>query len=174
MGLIAGCSAWGQSIAQPEIPTGLLVRRGDTVVDAPPGDFLVAKGYSQFPDKGPVKRGERLTLLTASTQYKVGEPIRVLHVLESLRPKINVYVMGSKAISDEYVDGHLVTPKGPLLVAYDGAVINRPIADFNYDITTYTFTQPGRHTIQWKGYAGLLTGEVFQLESNLITITVVK
>jgi len=34
---------------------------------------------------------------------------------------------------------------------YRGVVVDRPIADFNYEITTYSFTEPGLHTIQWKG-----------------------
>jgi hypothetical protein len=162
-----------QSLYQPDVPTGLYERKGDKIVNASADDFAVAKSYHSFQDKGPVKDGQRITILTAKLKYKAGESIRVLHVLESVKSGIEVYVMGPKTITDEYVDGHLAAPKGPLSEAYDGAVINRPIADFNYGITTYTFASPGNHTIQWKGYGGL--GDKSQpLESNIITLRILK
>jgi hypothetical protein len=169
--LCAAPAALAQSIDQPDVPTGLLERKGDQIVDAPAADFAVAKTYHSFQDKGRVIKGQRITILTAKLEYRVGESIRVLHVLESVKPGIEVYVMGPKSITDEVVDGHLAVPKGSLLAKYRGAVVKRPIADFNYDITTYVFTNPGKHTIQWKGYGGWDNKDL-PLESNTITLKV--
>ena len=159
-----------QSVQQPDVPTALYERKGDRIVDAPPGDFAVAQTYHAFPNKGPVKEGQRLTILTSKRHYGIGEPVRVIHVLESITPGNKVYVMGPKTMTDEYVDGKRVTAEGPLSEPYRGAVLDRPIADFNYEITIYTFTTAGRHTIQWKGYGGW--GDQVHLDSNTITIEV--
>ena len=85
--------------------------------------------------------------MTKKSQYKVGEPIRILHIFEAVKSGIQVSIMGPKMIYNEYVDGKLVTKKGPGMAAYNGAVIDRPIADFNYEITTYTFAKIGKHTV---------------------------
>lgn len=63
-----------QPLAEPDVPTGLLERKGDRIVDAPAEDFALAKTYHAFKDKGPLKAGQRITILTKKTQYKVGEP----------------------------------------------------------------------------------------------------
>ena len=160
-----------QSLAEPDVPTGLLERKGDKIVDAPAEDLALAKAYHAFDDKGPLKAGQRITILTKKTRYKIGEPIRVLHILEVVEPKIEVYLMGPKTIYDEYVDGKLTTKKGLGSEGYRGMVMEGPIADFNYDITTYTFSKPGIHTIQWKGGGHSMQGPL-SLESNLIKIQV--
>jgi len=84
--------------------------------------------------------------------------------------------MGPKPVYDEYVDGKLVTEKAPGHGAYFGAVglvEDRAIADFNYNITTCTFSEPGAHTIQWKG-GGDATQGALGLESNVIRLEIVK
>jgi hypothetical protein len=166
-------AALAQSTWPPDMPTALYERKGEKIVDAPPEDFALAKTYHSFPDKGPVKDGQRITILTSKVDYKIGEPVRVIHVLEAVQPGIKVYMLGPKPITDEYVDGHLVGSKGPLRLQRCGLVLDRPIANFNYDITTYTFSSPGHHTVQWKGYGGV-DDDHPQLESNLITLNVVK
>jgi hypothetical protein len=171
--LIPTTLASAQSLDHPDVPTGLYERRAGEIVNASREDFAVAKTYHLFQNKGQVKDGQRITILTAKLEYKVGEPVRVLHVLESVKPGIDVYVMGPKKITDEYIDGRLSAPEGPLLGAYDGAVINRPIADFNYDITTYTFANPGLHTIQWRSYGGLGNKDR-PLQSNTIKLNIVQ
>jgi hypothetical protein len=52
-------------------------------------------------------------------------------------------------------------------------VEKRPIADFNYEITTYSFSEPGEHTIQWKGGGASVQGDL-GLESNVIKVNVVS
>ena len=164
---------YGQSSAEPDVPIALYERKGDKIVDAPQEDFELAKTYHSFKDKGKLVSGQRSTILTKKSQYKVGEPIRVLHILEAVEPGIQVYVMGPKSIYNEYVDGQLVTENGPGLAVYDGAVIDRPIVDFNYEITTYTFTAAGEHTIQWKGGGHPIQGSL-GLESNVIKLQIRK
>ena len=104
---------------------------------------------------------------------RMGEPVRVLQIFEAVEPGKSVHLMGPKKVYDEYVDGKLVTSKGPGKDRYRGIVADRPIADFNYEITTYTFTEPGVHTIQWKGGGASAQG-CLGLESNIIKLEVVK
>ena len=166
-------SADSQSLAEPDVPTGLYERQNGEIINAPQEDFELAKTYHSFQDKGKLTAGQRITIMTKKIQYMAGEPVRVLHILEAVEPGIQVYIMGPKTIYEEYVDGKLVTKKAPGNEPYDGAVIDRPIADFNYDITTYTFTDPGDHTISWKGGGHPIQGSL-DLESNVITLKIVK
>lgn len=128
---------------------GFWIRQDGRLVEAPAADVELLKGYPSAEDKGPVQEGERTTILTAHRRYQVGEPIRVLHVLEVLEPGCPVFIMGPKPVCDEYVDGSLATPPCPPDEEYDGAVLTSPEIDYNYEITTYTFARPGSHTIQW-------------------------
>ena len=85
---------------------------------------------------------------------RVGEKVRVIHVLEALGPT-DVYVMGPKTVYGEYVDGVPVTsepptPEYPWVGVYNGAVLKGPRADFHYDITEYVWGTPGRHQIEWR------------------------
>jgi hypothetical protein len=136
---------------------GLSVREGDRLVPASEEDVEVARAYPQWPDKGPLHDGVRLTLLTRKTGGVVGETFRVLHVVEVTTPGREVYVMGPKPIVGEYVDGTLATAPvpeegDPLAPAdeYDGRVQPGPAVDYNYDITTYSFDTPGTHRVQWQ------------------------
>lgn len=149
---------------------GLYTRVADRIVDAPQADVELAKSYPAFADKGPLERGLRLTIMTAKPVVEVGEEVRVIHVLEAVEPGHQVYVMGPKVVYEEYLDGKLATRRYPGPGVYDGAVMKSPWADYNYDITTYRFDKPGKHTIVWKG--GDPSGESLGLTSNTLTIEV--
>ncbi|MDQ3743681.1 MAG: hypothetical protein M3444_04800 [Acidobacteriota bacterium] len=147
---------------------GLYVREGERIVEASPRDVAVAKSYPRFPDKGPVVDGVRITILTESTAHKVGDEVRVIHVVEFTEPGRRVYVMGPKPVYGETVNGELVaepSPAGdPLVPAeYSGATLPSPAVDYNYDITSYTFDAPGEYRIQWQPGS---------LESNTLAVTV--
>ena len=96
----------------------------------------MAKTYRAFKNKGPLVVGQRITIMTHHARCRIGEPVRVLHILEAVEPGKSVHLMGPKKVYDEYVDGKLVTSKGPGAEPYNGMVADRPIADFNYEITT--------------------------------------
>jgi hypothetical protein len=136
---------------------GLSVRRGDQIVAASDGDVAVARGYPTAVAKGDWVDQRRLTILTARTQVRVGEPVRVIHVVETTRPGDELHVMGPKAVLGEHVDGVLRTRPAPAVGdplaptgLYDGRVEPAPAVDYNWDMTEYTFDTAGRHTIQWK------------------------
>ena len=147
---------------------GLYLREGERVVEAPAEDIAVARAYPQWPDKGEIVDGARITIMTRSNTYHVGEEIRVIHVAEVIEPGREVYVMGPKLIYGEYVDGQLVTeppPAGtdPLVpLIYDGPTLASPAIDYNYDIKTYTYQLPGSHAIYWQ--LGSLRSNVLQIQ----------
>jgi hypothetical protein len=147
------------------------VREGDKLVEASDEDISVAQSYPTYENKGPIIDGKRLTLLTKKKTYQVDEEVRVIHVVEVTEPGHLVYIMGPKPIYGEYVDGRLVTsplPKGedPLIPRmYSGAVLPSPAVDYNYEIATYTFSEPGTHRIYWK---------LDSLRSNILTIEIRK
>jgi hypothetical protein len=149
---------------------GLYIRKEGKILDAPQSDVTLAKGYPVFTDKGPARNGIRLTIMTAKLEVNVNEEVRVIHVLETFEPGHEVYVMGPKTVFEEYVDGKLATEKYTGPGVYDGAVMKSPWADYNYEISSYRFGTPGRHTIQWKG--GDPSGESVGMESNILAITV--
>ena len=168
------CSfAYANSLEQPDMPTALYERKGNKIVDAPLEDFELAKTYHSFKEKGRLSSGQRITIMTKRDRYKVGEPIRVLHILEAVKQGVELYVMGPKTIYNEYVDGKLVTKNGPGSETYDGVVVKGPNTDFHYDITTYIFSEPGTHTIQWRGGGHPIQGSL-NLESNIIKIQIVE
>jgi hypothetical protein len=149
---------------------GLSVRQGDRIVPAPEADAAVARGYPTAATKGGWADGRRITILTARAAVTLGEPVRVVHVVESVRAGDELYVMGPKAVLGEHVDGVLRTAAAPAQAdpleppgLYDGAVLPAPAADYNYDVTEYTFDRPGAHTIEWK---------LGPLQSNTLTIDV--
>lgn len=150
---------------------GLYVRQGDRIVDAPAQDIAVAKSYPTAREKGALVHGTRLTLLTGKRTYRVAESIHVIHVAEVTAPGRQVYVMGPKPIYGEYLDGRLATSlpapgEDPLVPStYSGRVLPSPAVDYNYDITVYTFAEPGIHRLQWK---------MGPLESNVIELTIAE
>ena len=157
---------------QPEYLTrwpGLNVREGDQIVPAPAEDEAVARGYPQWPDKGPLQDSVRLTLLTSRTAIVVGESVRILHVVEVTMPGRTVYVMGPKPVHGEYVDGKLVTATPPTTgdplvpVDYDGRTLLSPAVDYNYDITAYSFATPGTHQVRWQPGSRLSNTLTFQV-----------
>lgn len=147
---------------------GLYVRQEQRIVEAPAEDQVVAKGYPSWPNKGAISRGMRITLLTKKTRYALGEEIHVIHVFEAPGSGIDVYVMGPKFVYGEAVDGTPVSGPPelktyPWLGVYDGAVLKSPAVDYNYDITTYRFSEPGTHVISW---------QLGPLRSNSITVEI--
>ena len=145
------------------------VRVGDDIKPAPEADQKVARGYPTWPDKGPLTDGRRITIMTGRTTVAVNEPIRVVHVVETVKPDDELYIMGPKQVYGEYVDGKLVSaalPPGddPLIPPglYDGTVVASPAADYNYDITTHRLDAPGMHEIQWK--LGPLASNVLRID----------
>jgi hypothetical protein len=142
---------------------GLYMRQGDKIVEALPEDIAVAKAYPASKDKGIVMGGRRITIMCAKDAYHVGEEVRIIHVLEIIEPGQEIFIMGPKAISGEYVDDRAMAPedsgKSDL---YDGTVLKSPGVDYNFDITTYSFPVPGRHTICWQ--MGGLRSNTLELE----------
>ena len=114
------------------------------------------RSYPELEDKGPVIGGYRLTLLTSSRECGAGDPVRVIHICESMAPDRPLYVMGPKPVLGEYVDDEPATDPAPdtetplAPASYDGRVAGGPGIDPNYDVTEYRFETPGRHTIQWR------------------------
>lgn len=126
-------------------------------VEAPERDLQVASGYDRWADKGEVLSGRRITILTEKAEYSVNEEMRVLHVLEVVEPGHPIFVMGPKAVFDEYLDGvvHGDSPRArdgdPFLPAfYNGRVLESPGLDFNFEITCFRFPRPGTHRIRWQ------------------------
>jgi len=74
-------------------------------------------------------------------------------------------------IYGEFLDGELVSEKDPGFSTYDGLVRESPVADFNYDMSKYSFRQPGKHELQWKGAGHPFQGPL-SLESNIIHLTI--
>ncbi len=149
---------------------GLTVRDGDALVDAPEADAALARSYATQPIRGPLQEGLRLTLLTHRQRYRVGEEVRVIHVVEAPATGQSIYVMGPKVPHGEYVDGERVTSEPPtadypFVAIYDGAVLESPAVDYNYDITSYRFSTPGTHRIEWRPGA---------LRSNILEIEVIE
>ncbi|MCP4228630.1 MAG: hypothetical protein GY771_00580 [bacterium] len=150
---------------------GLYARDSDgDIIRAPEIDTLVAQEYPLFEDKGPLKGGMRITILTAKSEYEAGEEVRVIHILDAPRPGVEVYVMGPKPIREEYINGEPATPPAEGIGIYNGRVLQSPHADYNYDVSVYTFDEPGEYSIQWKG--GGANGEDIGLESNVLNIII--
>jgi hypothetical protein len=163
----------GDTVSVPEHPAwwpGLYVRIGDTIVDAPEADQQVAMGYPSWEDRGELHDGRRMTLMAAPGPCLTDEVVRVIHVVESPEPGWLLYVMGPKQVFGEYLDGMPATDPVPgwgdpfIPEFYDGAVVESPAVDFNYDITSYRFDTPGMHEVQW-----IMDG----WQSNVLTIEVV-
>jgi hypothetical protein len=147
---------------------GLYVREGDRIVAASEEDAAVARSYPQWPDKGLILNGQRLSIMTERHRYQVNEEIRVIHVFEVLDSGYQIYVMGPKPVYGEYVDERLATdlPSDPDAALrpprYDGVTLPSPAVDYNFDITTYKFADPGIHEIYWK--LGALKSNTLLLE----------
>lgn len=150
---------------------GLTIRKGDRIINAPEDDVKVAKNYLKWREKGQVIDGKRLTILTQKTTYNVNDEVRVIHVVEVPEPGHDVYIMGPKKVYSEYIDDLLATEHPPKWEIdpfepsfYDGAVLESPAVDYNYEITTYSFSKPGMHKIYWK---------LGDRQSNIITLKII-
>jgi hypothetical protein len=154
---------------------GLWTRKGNEIVEALPEDIAVAKSYPTTHEKSEVVGGTRLTILTKKKQYQIGEEVRVIHVLEVVEPGHEVFIMGPKPVYGEYVDDRPVTLELPSLADYDGVVLESPNVDYNYNITSYSFFEPGRHRIHWQ--MGELRSNTLELEimtSGVVDLTPVS
>jgi len=138
------------------------MRLGDEIIDALPDDIEVAKSYPAAEDKGKAVGGTRLTILAKKNRYRVNEEVRIIHVLEVVEPGHRLFVMGPKPIYGEYIDGNPVTPEEAPETVYDGLVLDSPNVDYNYDITSYSFPETGRHRIHWQ--IGGLRSNTLELE----------
>lgn len=135
----------------------LYERKGAELIEAPENDIKLAKTYPQWEKKGPEINGKRLTIMTEKLNYKTNENIRILHIVDYIFPGQDAFLMGPKKVYNEYVNDELTTEKlttsakDPLIPGfYDGIVAKSPIIDFNFDITTYKFSEKGIYKIQWK------------------------
>jgi hypothetical protein len=142
----------------------------DAPTNRPVDDTDVMRRYSTSVIKGNWVGHRRLTILTARAQVRIGEPVRVIHIVEITRPGDQLCVTGPKAVLGEHVDGVLRTGSAPAIgdpLAPTGRPEDRvapaPAVDDNWDITEYTFDTAGRHTIEWK---------LGELVSNLLAIEV--
>ena len=133
-----------------------------------PDDQVLARSYPEWPDKGPLIDGRRISIGTAKRKVRLNEEVRIVHVAEIAVPGHTVYVMGPKSVQGEYVDGVLVTEPGPASGdaldpgIYDGVTLPSPAVDSNYDITSYRFDTPGLHRIFWQ--PGDLKSNVLEVE----------
>lgn len=147
---------------------GLYDRVGDAIVDADPEDVACARRYAEFPDKGAMHQGMRLTIEVPRRSYAVGESVHVLHFVELALPEGELHIMGPKPVFGEQIDGVMRTSPPetnnyPWVALYDGEVMPGPGVDYNFEITKYTFDTPGVHRILW---------QVGAYRSNLLEISV--
>jgi hypothetical protein len=148
---------------------GLYVRQDNRIVDAPAEDVAVARSYPDWSDKGQIINGKRITIMTNKLIYQENEEIRIIHVVEVVEPGHELFIMGPKQVYGEYIDEQLVSapplpnadPLRPLL--YDGETVKSPGVDYNYDITAYRLSEPGKHQIIWK---------LDSLKSNTLTLEI--
>jgi len=134
---------------------GLYVRQKGEIIEASEEDVELAKQYPIWKDKGAFKSDRRVTILCQKEEYTIDEAIRVIHVLESLNKADQVYIMGPKQVYGEYVDEKLVTEAASgeypwIPGSYRGKTLLAPAVDYNYEMTTYTFSEAGEHSIQWR------------------------
>lgn len=153
---------------EPELAE-LYERKGAAIVAAPASDLALARSYRGLKYKGEIVNGVRKTIMTRKQRYRIGEPVRVIHVLESVQYGPQMSLMGPEPICTEYVDDKLADNQfchGSRSVS--GGVTWYPSTNFNFDISTYRFNEPGIHTIRWKsGYF-----QDRRSESNLIKISI--
>jgi hypothetical protein len=164
-------SATGVALCQraaAPVPAGAFAT---SVLNAPAELRDLARTYPAFNGKGPITAGRRITLMTPSLTYAVGDSVRVLHVLEVLDTSSSLYPMGPKPIYEEYVDGRNVSSPRPNGGSYDGIFLRGPGVDFNYAMTSYVFRTPGVHTVEWRG-GGASFEDLHGLRSNVVSITV--
>jgi hypothetical protein len=115
-----------------------------------PDDLALSRAYPTAEVKGPIRDGRRLTIMARKKRYNVGEEVRVIHVLEIVEPGRQLLAMGPKPVYGEYVDDRLVTPEPVDDPIYDGLVLPSPDVDSHYEVTSYSFQDPGRHRIRWE------------------------
>lgn len=120
-------------------------------------DMIAAKEYTEWSEKGLVKDGRRVTIISKKKNYEINELVNIQHFLEATIPGYKMYIMGPKAIFDEYINGRLqgktlkAKNQDPFIpTSYDGRVKESPAIDGNYQITSYIFSEPGVYEICWQ------------------------
>jgi hypothetical protein len=137
------------------LPEIVVIEKGHSQV-APMEVQTLRETYFTTSERGPIKKGYRLTILTPRQVYEQGEAVTVVHFLEALTPKNTLYPMGPKQITGEFVDEQLVTmpssgdPEPWIPPIYDGPTLQGPGVDGHFEATVYRFDKPGWHTIIWK------------------------
>jgi hypothetical protein len=126
--------------------TPIQVADPPTLVDPEPAP--IAEPELAVPDDGIV-----LAIATTKTSVAVGEDVVVGHAV-AVAEGHDAWIVGPKPVYGEIVDGQArtemyETPNYPWVLSYDGAVVPGPRVDNNFQVTTYRFTTPGRHTIVW-------------------------
>lgn len=164
LGEVAPKGAWLERLATAELYVRL---PPDKLVVAGAADQAVLRSYPSSPLRGKRVGDRQTTILAASRIYAVGEEVRVIHVLEVFAKGEELFVMGPKPITGEWADGKLVTPPvptwGPFTMGvYDGAVLQSPGFDVNFEISVHRFDTPGLHHVQWR--AGAVPSNVLCVE----------
>jgi hypothetical protein len=138
-------------------PLALYLRQGNQIVEAKADDLAVARLYPEWRDKGLVTDGRRITILSKKQRYQVNEEVRIIHVMEATLPGYEIYMMGPKQILNETINSRLQGEESLLEIAdpfvpeeYDGRVLDSPATDYNFDLTRYTFEEPGQYNICWQ------------------------
>jgi hypothetical protein len=130
-------------------PEQMWISRDGLIEIAPEEILVIARSYWSFKDKGRLSpKGERLTILTSTTEVGVGEEVCIVHVHETTKPGPEIYWAGPKPVYGETINGRAVTPLSFLEYDYDGEVVPTPEVDFNYDVTKYRLPR-GTHIIRW-------------------------
>jgi len=131
-------------------------RSGWEARSATSDDRDVAAAYFEWPDKGDLIDGIRLTVMSGRTSGIVGGEFRIVHALEIVVPGRELYVMGPKPVLGEYVDDQLVSRPAPddeeawIPVDYDGATVPSPGVDCNYAVSCLWFSSAGTRTVSWQ------------------------
>jgi len=73
--------------------------------EVPAEDLALAKTYHALHSRAP-GRGQRITIMTHNTLFRMGEPLRVLHILEAVESGKRRSSYGPKKVYEEYVDGN--------------------------------------------------------------------
>ena len=136
------------------LPEIFMVENGVQIL-APPEVHAMRDSFATYPTRGRAREGCRLTIMAPKQTYERGEAVIVAHFVESVTSEKNLYLMGPKPVTGEYVDGHLATapssqePEPWVPSNYDGRVLKGPGIDAHFEATVYRFQDIGLHTIAW-------------------------
>ena len=156
-------------VGEPEaVPALLQYALDHGIMTLPAGDptaawAAVKSAYRIAGLKGTEQNGYRYGILTVKKVFQVDEPIHVFHIAEAMNDKVVLLLAGPLPV-DDILDGQ-PAGKPSQLRSYDGPSMQGPGVAANYEVTSYKFSEPGRHMIQWRVEKG---------GSNILEIEVVK